>query len=389
MKTPDLPHETPARFGWRGRMVVLMLITTLAFVAGLIPRLRAKHMLAQQTQELALPTVSVTTPHPGTAPAPTSLSAEVHAFVEAPIYARANGFLKRWLVDIGDQVSAGQLLAEIDTPEVDQQLRQVRAELAQAQAALDLAKTTANRWNELLKTASVSEQEVAEKRADFALKTALLDGATANLRRLEELKGFANVAAPFAGTITRRLTDVGQLIVAGNGRELFHLAQTGTLRVYVRVPQSLSPAIKPGQAAELIVTEHPGRKFEAKVVRTAGAVEPDSRTMLVELEVDNQRGEILAGSYAQVRFADANPHAALTLPSTAILFRAEGLQVGVVGAHDQVELRSVKLGRDFGPSVEVLEGVQASDRVIVHPSDSLSAGATVRVIQTAEAKPTP
>ena len=193
------------------------------------------------------------------------------------------------------------------------------------------------------------------------------------------MKSFASVAAPFAGTIIARRTDVGQLITAGSARELFRLAQTRTLRVYVRVPQTLSRAVESGQRAELTLTEFPGRKFEAKIVRTAGAMEPDSRTLLIELEVDNARGEILAGSYAQVRLTDTGAEAALTLPSNALLFRAEGMQVGLVSSDDKVELRRVTLGRDFGQVVEVLEGVGPTDRVILNPSDSLTAGATVRI----------
>jgi membrane fusion protein (multidrug efflux system) len=305
----------------------------------------------------------------------------VQAFVEAPIYARASGYLKRWLVDIGDRVKAGQLLAEIDTPELNQQLEQARAEVAQAEAALNLAKTTAARWTDLLKTASVSEQETIEKQADLELKKANVDGARANLHRLEELKGFAKVTAPFDGTITARQTDVGQLIAAANGRELFRLAQINPLRVYVRVPQTMSHAIAPGQKAELILDQMPGHTFEAKVVRTAGAMDPGSRTLLTELEVDNSRGEILAGSYAQVRFTDTVVAPTLTLPANTLLFRSDGIRVGVVNGDGKVELRSIKLGRDFGQTIEILEGVAANDRVIMNPPDSLASGLKVRVVE--------
>ncbi|PYJ87067.1 MAG: hypothetical protein DME22_02920 [Verrucomicrobia bacterium] len=237
-------------------------------------------------------------------------------------------------------------LTAADTPELDQELARARAGLAQAEAGLALAKTTAARWSELLKTASVSEQETAEKQADLALKSATVEAARANVRRLEELKSFASVTAPFAGTIIARRTDVGQLITAGSSRELFRLAQTRTLRVYVRVPQTLSRAVESGQRAELTLTEFPGRKFEAKIVRS---------------------------------FTETGPEAALTLPSNTLLFRAEGMQVGLVNADEQVELRRVTLGRDFGQVVEVLEGVGPTDRVILNPSDSLTAGATVRI----------
>jgi len=329
--------------------------------------------------------VAVVSPVPGNSNLGVPLPAEVQAFVEAPIYARASGYLKRWLADIGATVQAGQLLAEIDTPEVDQQLAQARAEVAQHQAALDLAKITSERWTDLLRTASVSQQETAEKQSDLELKKANLDGALANLHRLEDLKTFGSVIAPFAGTITARLTDVGQLITAGSGRELFRLAQLNPLRVYVRVPQTLSLAIAPGQVAELILDQFPGRKIKAKVVRTAGALEPGSRTLLTELEADNAHGEILAGSYAQVRFTDSVAAPTLTLSANTLLFRAEGIRVGVVNADGRVELRAVKLGRDFGQTVEILEGVGANDRVILNPPDSLANGLVVRVAEPVKA----
>jgi RND family efflux transporter MFP subunit len=309
------------------------------------------------------------------------LPAEIAAYVEAPIYARASGYLKRWLVDIGDHVEPGQLLAEIETPELDQQLAQSKAELAEDNAALDLAGITASRWTDLLKTASVSEQETAEKLADLKLKSAVVEAARANVERLEDLKGFARVTAPFAGTITERNTDVGQLITAGNSRELFRLAQTSPLRVYVRVPQSMSQAVKTGQKADLSLNELPGRKFEAKVVNTAGAMEPNSRTLLTELEVDNSRGEILAGSYAQVRFTDTVGAPALTLPANTLLFGSKGMQVGIVGDDGKVKMRTITLGRDFGQSVEVVEGVTANDRVILNPADSLTDGVAVHIAE--------
>jgi RND family efflux transporter MFP subunit len=213
------------------------------------------------------------------------------------------------------------------------------------------------------------------------LKKANLEAARANLHRLEDLKSFARVTAPFAGTITARDTDVGQLITAGNGRWLFRLAQTNPLRVYVHVPQTLSRAVELGQGAELSVSEIPGRKFEAKIVRTAGAMDPISRTLLAELEVNNPQNEILAGSYAQVRFHDTQGDPTLTLPANTLLFRSEGMQVGVVGTGGKVEMRTVRLGRDFGQTVEIVDGVKAGDHVIMNPSDSLASGMTVRVAE--------
>jgi membrane fusion protein, multidrug efflux system len=374
---PAAPPPPPLKLG--RFVIVAVILIVIGLAVGLLPRWFARRALAKETVENSTQTVAVVSPSPGKSDMGVPLPAEVQAFVEAPIYARANGYLKRWDVDIGEHVEAGQLLAEIDTPEVDEQLEQAKAEVAQADANLALAKSTSERWVDLLKTSSVSEQETAEKQADFALKKADLEAAHANLHRLEDLKSFARVTAPFAGTITTRDTDVGQLITAGNARALFRLAQTNPLRVYVHVPQTLSRAIETGQGAELLISELPGRKFEAKVVRTAGAMDPSSRTLLAELEVKNPQNEILAGSYAQVRFNDTTGDPTLTLPASTLLFNSQGMQVGVVDSNGKVDVRTVRIGRDFGQTLEILEGVNAGDRVIVNPSDSLASGTTVRV----------
>ena len=368
----------------RNAAIVAGVLIVIGAVAGLVPRSLRRNALLAETRELAIQTVSVVSPTPGKTTAGLILPAEAKALVEAPIYARTSGYLKRFLVDIGSRVKEGDLLAEIDTPELNQELDQARAQLAQAQAALALAKTTADRWAVLLKTASVSEQEAAEKKADLELKAATVEAARANVRRLEDLQSFERVTAPFAGTITVRGTDVGQLVTASSGNELFRLAQTGTLRVYVRVPQAAAQGVAPGQTAEVTIPELPGRVFPAKVVRTSGAMSADSRTLLVELEVDNSRGEILAGTYVQVRLTAATANPALTLPANTLLFRSEGPQVGVVGADNKVELHSITLGRDFGPSLEILGGIGPTDRVILNPADSLVGGTTVRVAEAAK-----
>ena len=367
--------------------MVLLLIIVGCLFAGLVPRWKQRNLLRAETREMILPTVNVVFPQPGQTAFGLPLPGEIKPLLEAPIYARASGYLKTRLVDIGTNVAVGQLLAEIDTPELNQELAQSRAQLAQAEAVLALAKITAARWADLVKTASVSEQEAAEKQSDFALKSATVEAARANVSRLEELKSFARVTAPFAGTITARGTDLGQLISAASGKELFRLAQTGTLRVYVRVPQVAARGVTVGQKADLTIPELPGKTFPAKVVRTAGAMDANSRTLLTELEVDNAAGLILSGTYAQVQFPELKLEAVLTLPANALLFRAEGAQAGVVGADGKVELRSVTLGRDFGITVEVLGGVKSSDRVIVNPSDSLLSGTTVRA--ESAPKPTP
>jgi RND family efflux transporter MFP subunit len=363
--------------------IVAAVVIVVGAVAGLVPRYLHRTALRIQTRELAVPTVQVVSPVFGTGTTGLTLPAEAKALVEAPIYARTSGYLKRYLVDIGSQVKEGDLLAEIDTPELNQELAQARAQLNQAQAALALARTTAARWAELLKSASVSEQEATEKQADLDLKSATVEAARANVRRLEELQSFERVTAPFAGTITARDTDVGQLVSSTNSKELFRLAQTSTLRVFVRVPQAAAQGVAPGQMAELTIPEMPGRVFPAKVVRTSGAMSADSRTLLTELEVDNARGEILAGTYVQVRLTEVRQLPSLTLPANTLLFRAEGPQVGVVGAEGKVELRPVTLGRDFGPTVEIVGGIKPEDRVILNPSDSLVTGMTVRLSESA------
>jgi membrane fusion protein (multidrug efflux system) len=374
---PEAARFPLARLGWIAAAVIVA-----ALILGLLPKWRARTALVSETKAALVPTVSIALPAGSKAAAGVALPAEVRPYVEAPIYARANGYLKKWLVDIGDHVKEGQVLAEIDTPELDQELVRSQAELGQAQAALDLAKTTAARWADLLKTSSVSEQEAAEKQADLALKTATVEAARANVQRLEQLKSFSHLTAPFAGTITARRTDVGQLITAAAGRDLFRLAQTATLRVFVRVPQTMARGIEPGQKAEVIFAELPGRHFEAKVIRTAGAMEPESRTLLTELELENSKGEVLAGSYAQVRFAETKGDATLTIPSSSLLFRSEGTQVAIVDQNSKVQLVRVTSGRDFGQRVEILEGVSASDRVVVNPPDSIIDGMEVKVMES-------
>jgi RND family efflux transporter MFP subunit len=373
----------PTTAGKVARGVALAMVPVLLALLAYVPRWRHDSEVRAETVALAIATVRVASPAPSKGGAGLVLPAEIAAFAEASVYARASGYLRRRLVDIGARVQAGQLLAEIATPELAQELLRSRAELRQAEASLALATTTEARWAEAARTDSVSEQESAEKRADLAVKSATVAAARANVRRLEELVSFGKVTAPFAGTITARRTDVGELIVAGGAKELFHLAQTSTLRVFVRVPQPMTHGIAPGQLADLTVSGLRGRSFPAKVARTAGAISTDSRTLLVELEVDNAQGDILAGSFGQVRFAEVNAPAALTLPASALIFRAEGPQVAVVKGDGTVELRSVKVGRDFGQTLEIASGVSPTDQVILGPSDSLNSGNTVRVAASA------
>jgi len=358
-------------------IIGIAIIFVVGFVLGMLPRWKHSNELRAETTALSVPTVIIAKPIPGKAEGGLTLPAEVKARMESPIYARANGYLTKWKLDIGAQAKAGDLLAEIDTPELDQEIEVARAGVEQANAALALAKVTAERWSELLKSASVSEQENAEKAADLKLKKANVDAASANLHRLEDLKNFTRVTAPFDGIITARDIDVGDLITSG--KELFRLADTRTLRIYVRVPQSATRGIAVGSLADMIVPEMPQRKFPIKIVRTAGAIDVGSRTLLTEMEVDNTAGELVAGSYAQVMFRDGAQDPALVIPSNCLLFRAEGPEVGVVAPDGHVTLHPVIIGRDFGKTLEILSGVSTGDQVIINPGDSLVTGALVRV----------
>ena len=373
------PAKTPPPRA--GRLIfIAAILFAVAFIFGLLPRLRERRAVAADTRELAQPTVLVVSPAPAKAGAPLVLSGELKAVTEASIHARVNGYVRRWLVDLGAKVEAGQLLAELDTPDTDRELSQARAQLAQAEAARDLATTTAKRWKEMLVAKTVSAQETDEKAGDLDLKKATVEAARANVQRLEQVAGFAKLTAPFPGTVTARRVDVGQLINTAESQELFHLVQTDTLRVFVRIPQNYARSITAGQVAELTLPELPGRKFEAKVVRTAGALDPATRTLLTELEVDNAKGEILAGSYAQVRLAEAKSEPVLTLPGNAIVYRAEGSQVAIV-EQDRIAFRTITLGRDFGTAVEVRTGVSAADRVVMNPADALVEGTVVKIVE--------
>jgi RND family efflux transporter MFP subunit len=363
-----------------GRLLFLtLLLLGGGLVFGLVPRLRQHHQAAADKTELVRPMVAVVTPAPAKAGAPLVLSGELKPTTEASIHARVNGYVRRWYFDLGAQVRAGDLLAELDTPDTDRELSQARAQLGQVEAARDLALTTAKRWKEMLGAKTVSAQEADEKASDFELKKATVEAARANVQRLEQVAGFGKLTAPFSGIITVRTLDVGQLVTAGEGQELFRLAQTDKLRAFVRVPQNYARSTAVGQVGELTVPELPGRKFEAKVVRTAGALDPATRTLLTELEVDNSKGEILAGSYAQVKLMEAKPEVGLTVPANTLIFRPEGPQVVVV-AGDKLNFRTVTLGRDFGGSVEARSGVEAGDRIVVNPSDALTEGAVVQVV---------
>jgi membrane fusion protein (multidrug efflux system) len=377
------PHHEPPAPPVRLRKLVLALAVLIVagLIAGWLPRMHKKQVTLEESRALAVPTVRVSAPAPSHSSDPISLSGELRPAAEAPIYARVTGYVRKWYVDIGAHVDEGQLLAELETPETDRELAEARAQVRQADAARELAAATARRWSQLLGTRSVSPQETEEKTGDLSVKVAALAAARANVERLEKMTGFAKLTAPFAGTVTLRRLDVGQLINAGSAQELFRIVQTDRLRVFVRVPQSFSRAVAEGQKAEITLPELAGRKFEAHVVRSAGAMDAASRTLLTELEIDNSKGELLAGSYVQVRLAETLPEAALTVSSNALLFRSEGPQIAVINDRNLVELRKVVLGRDFGAALEILEGIQPKDRVVVNPPDSLVDGVEVRIAQ--------
>lgn len=358
--------------------VVVVILVLITFVAGLLPRLRQRAAVVVENQDLAVPTVLLVSPSRGTSPPAVRLPAELRALAEAPILARASGYVHKLHVDIGSVVTRGQLMAELETPELNQQLSSARALRDQAVAALQLAKVTADRWAEMRKAKVISPQEADEKNADAELKAAALNSASSEVRRLEELVGFARIVAPFDGVVTARRTDLGQLVSAGAAVELFRLAQTGTLRVFVHLPQYLTPAAVPGTVATVVLGDGTGKRLPARLLRASGAMDPASRTLLVELELPNQDRSVLPGGFAQVEFPDSGASIGWTVPANTLLFRPEGLVVAVVDSQNTVEMRRVILGRDFGATVEVSSGVDASTRLVLNPSDSLSSGAKIR-----------
>ena len=363
--------------------VVVLIVVAGIVIAGIVPRLKAKAALRIETYDLAVPTVNVIHPKLGAPQTEIVLPGNIQAFIDSPIYARTNGYLKKRYVDIGAHVKAGQLLADIETPEVDQQLDQARADLNTAQANYHLSEITASRYRDLSKTDSVSKQDVDNAIGDFEAKKAMMASARSNVKRLEQLQSFEKIYAPFDGVITARNTDVGHLIdsgaAGGTGTELFHVAETKTLRVFINVPQQYSQAAKPGLAADLTLQEFAGRRFKGRLVRTADSIDLASRTLLVEVDVDNPSGELLPGAYGQVHLMVTSRASTVILPVSALLFRSEGLEAGTVESGNRAELRKVMLGRDFGTEVEVISGVTATDSVIVNPPDSLASGETVRI----------
>ncbi len=382
---------TPARlrlqYPTHGRSLVALVVglALIGVVLGLAiyPRLHSNAALKKESVGLNVPSVSTVSPKAGAPTQELVLPGSLQALNETPIYARTNGYLKRRLVDIGSKVKAGELLAEIDTPEVDDQLQQARADLATASANYELAQKTAARWQRLLDTHTVSQQAADQALGERQAKKAALESARFNVARLEKLQAFKRIYAPFDGLITVRNVDVGALISAGTGdsaKPLFHLAAAQGLRVFVSVPQAYSRDVAQGMQAEVKLIELPGRVYAGRVVRTAQAIDSVTRTLLTEIEVDNSKGELLPGAYAQIALKLKPAEPALVLPVNSLIFRAEGVQVAVVTPQERVELKTIVLGRDFGTQIEVVKGLAASDRVILNPADSLSSGTQVSVV---------
>jgi RND family efflux transporter MFP subunit len=366
-------------------------MTALAVVvwSGVSAR-HASAKLKEATETAALITVATTEPAAQSQLSELILPGNIQANYEAPIYARTSGYLKRWLVDIGAPVKAGQLLAEIESPEVDQQLRQAQADLATAEANQRIADLTAERWRHLRASDSVSRQEADEKISLAASGDAQTQAARANVQRLRELSGFEKVVAPFDGVVTARNTDIGRLIGAGEntGPALFRIADVHRLRLYVSVPQTYAAAMKPGLKAELLFPDRPGKTYVATLDSTSSAIDVSTRTLLAQLVIDNRNGELLPGAYAEVHFKlpAAEGAVSLKLPANVLLFRSDGLRVGTVDANNRVVLKPVEVGRDYGSDVEIVRGLETTDKVILSPPDSLSDGLSVRVAAAAKPK---
>jgi RND family efflux transporter MFP subunit len=379
----EVPPERGAAPPGRAKILVgaalLVLIT-----AGAVTFLNKKSesdALAKETEAVSVPTVAVVQPKTEPGNDELVLPGNLLAFIESPIFARTNGYLLRWYKDIGSKVEKGELLASIDTPEVDQELSQARASREQMKAALGLAKISADRWENLRKTDSVSQQEADQQTSGYEQAKANLAAADANVRRLEDLESFKSVYAPFTGVLTRRNVDPGALINSGAaaGREMFDIARVDPLRVYVSVPQAYAPNIRAGMKANVTLQEFPGQKFVGTVARTAEAIDPATRTLNTEVDVPNKDGQLLPGSFGQVHFATGTSVPRITIPVNAMLFRAEGPRVAVVDKDGKVHLHPITIGRDFGATLEILGGLEVSDQIIINPSDSLEEGLQVHV----------
>jgi RND family efflux transporter MFP subunit len=367
-------------------LVLIVVVVALVVIWGISSRRQANAQLSQETHDLSIPTVSVIHPKLGAPQQEIVIPGDMQPYADAPIFARTSGYLKKWYADIGANVKAGELLAEIDSPEVDQQLQQARADLSTAQANMNLAEITAGRYKDLLKTDSVAQQDVDNATGNYDARRTTVESAQANVKRLQDTQAFEKVYAPFDGVITARNTDIGQLIDSGSSggtsRELFHMAAVNPLRVYVNVPQLNSPEIRPGLHADLVLTEFPGRRFQGTVVRSSGAIDNTSRTLLTEVDVDNSARLLRPGGYVEVHLKLPSPVNTFTLPVNATIFKSAGLQVAIVKNGKTISLIPVTPGRDFGTEIEIVAGLKGDEWVVLNPSDSLTEGAVVRVAET-------
>jgi RND family efflux transporter MFP subunit len=380
---PDrTPETTPTTDDQRARryLLIALVVALILAVWGIVSRLGARSILQREAANTAVSNVITTHAKAGPASDTLVLPGNVQAYYEAPIYARTNGYLKEWYTDIGTRVKKGQLLAQIEAPEVDQQLRQAEADLGTAEANYQLSRSTNERWKGLLATQSVSQQDADERAGDAAAKSAARASAGANLARLRELESFKRVLAPFTGVVTQRNTDVGALINAGEspGTALFRVADTHRLRIYVFVPQPYAAQVHAGLTASLELTDRPDKRYTATVSSTAQALDATSRTLQVELQIDNSSGELLPGSYAQVTFSLPTIVNTLRVPVNAVMFRGQNVTVATVDEHHSVHLKIITEGRDFGTEIEVLSGIGPEDALILNPSDSISDGQQVR-----------
>jgi membrane fusion protein, multidrug efflux system len=376
--------------GARRLIIVGVVLLFLAVLAGVLPRLSQRRQATADTKQLAVPSVSVVSASVGAPADGLMLPAEVKPWQEASIFSRVNGYLKSWAVDIGAHVEPDQLLAEIDTPDLDHQLEQARSQAVLAQKSLEQAKSTNDKWQKLWHEGVVAQLDAENTATSQATNQANTEAFAANLRVLEQQVAFKRVTAPFAGTITARNTNVGDLITANNtSMEMFHIQQTNPLRIYFRVPQANAANIHVDQTIDVVFPDLGGKTVQAKVATTSESITPNSRTLLVELHLDNPNNEIQPGSYAQARLTSGSLGQIATLPNNTLLFRAQGLQVGVVKPDNTVELHDIKVGRDFGTTIEIVQGVTPADKVILNPADSLVSGDVVRVAAAPAPSPGP
>ncbi len=405
MATPPPPPVSKARVTIF--LLCAIIVAVVLAVGGILPRIHAEKKLADDTNEMAIPQVLVIQPKEGAPTQEIVVPGNMQPYIDAPIYSRTDGYLKKWYADIGTHVKKGQLLAEIESPEIDQQLQQARADLATAQANLQLSQTTAARYADLLKQDAVSQQDTDNSAADLKARQTMVKSAQANVSRLEQLTSFEKITAPFDGVITARNVDNGQLINSGNtgngssigsgniaagstsvnSHELFHIASLNTLRVFINVPQIYSNAAKPATVAELTLDQFPGRRFPGTLVRNANAIDLATRTLLVEVDVKNPKGELLPGSYTEVHLKLDESKPTLLLPVSTLIFRTAGLQIATLTGDNHTHMASITLGRDYGSQVEVVSGLSAGDKVVDSPPDSLAEGDQVRILHPQSQQP--